>query len=275
MELEAAVARHYGREGLERAILDALSASGTDIDRLTASDLSAADEFHLGWRAATEALANDVGFSPGTRILDLGCGLGGPARLLAERHGCHVVGIDLTREYVGTAAALSRRCGLADRTTFLAASALALPFGADTFAGAILLHVGMNIEAKERLFGDVQRVLRSGSRLGIYDVMRVGDGPLPFPVPWSATAATSFVERPDTYQDLLRRQGFIVERVRDRSEMVLELAREMRERAARHGSPAVGLHLIVGPAAADRIGNVMRALERGIVAPIEIIASAP
>lgn len=274
MTVEDQVAAHYARGNLERTILDALAADGKDIERLSPSDLSGADEFHLGWRAATEALASQLGLSAGMHVLDVGSGLGGPARHFAQSYGCRVSGIDLTPDYVETANALTRRCGLADRVTFQQASALAMPFTAGTFDAATLIHVGMNIDDKTRLFGEMRRVLKPGARACVYDVMQVQPGEIPYPMPWAVSAATSFVESPETYRRLLAEAGLVLQSERNHSGLALKRAREMREEAAAHGAPLLSLRTLIGAATKERVGNVMAALERGMIAPIEIIAEA-
>ena len=272
METEQRVARHYGREGLEDAILKALRASGKDIERLTPADLSAIDEFHLGWGAQTIEFAKELGLEREMRLLDIGSGIGGPARYFASAHGVRVSGIDLTREFVEVAQSLTRRCGLSPRASFREASALALPFLDESFDVATLIHVGMNIADKAKLFAEARRVLKPGGRFGVYDIMRVGEGELPFPMPWAATAETSFVETPETYRRLLAAAGFAIEKERNRRAFALDLAGKMREEQAIHGAPALGLHIIMGPAARERMGNVLRTLEQGTIAPIEIVA---
>lgn len=274
METEQQVARHYGRSGIEQAILEALRASGKDIDHLAPGDLSGADEFHLGWQAATAELARDLGLGPDLHVLDVGSGIGGPARHFATAQGCRVTGIDLTAEFVEAAEALTRRCGLAGLVSFRQGSALAMPFPDSGFDAATLTHVGMNIADKAALFAEVRRVLKPGARFGVYDVMQVADGDLPYPMPWAATPETSFVETPETYRRLLEEAGFAVEAEHDRSELALRLGREMRERAAVEGAPPLGLHLLMGPATRERIGNVMATLERGLIAPVEMVARA-
>ncbi|HZH25766.1 MAG TPA: methyltransferase domain-containing protein [Azospirillaceae bacterium] len=272
MGTEQDVARHYTRGGLEQKILDALVADGKDIDKLAPSDLSGADEFHLGWRAATVELAKDLGLAPGMHVLDVGSGIGGPARYFAEAHGCRVTGIDLTPEFVEVANAITRRCGLADRVEFRQGSALSLPFADGAFDAATMIHVGMNIPDKAAVFGEVRRVLKPGARFGVYDVMRVGDGGIPYPMPWAETADTSFVETPDTYRRLLNHAGFGIEAEHDRRGLAIELGRRMREDAAKHGPPPLGLHVLIGPAATQRLGNMMRTLEGGGIAPVEFVA---
>lgn len=274
MTTEQQVAKHYTHGSLLQAIFDALKQMGKDPDRLAASDLSAADEFHLGWRAATAALAKDLGLARGVHVLEVGSGIGGPARYFAEAHGCRVTGIDLTDEFVQVAGELTRRCGLGDLVSFKQASALDLPFGAGAFDAATLIHVGMNIQDKATLFRNVRRVLKPGALFGVYEVMRASDGEIPYPMPWAQTIETSFVETPDTYRKLLADAGFKIEREENRRDFVLALAREMREKVAVHGAPPLGLHVLMGPASRERLGNVMATLERGIIAPIEIIARA-
>jgi ubiquinone/menaquinone biosynthesis C-methylase UbiE len=274
MDTERHVAEHYGRTGLEQKILAALAAAGIDIDRLTTADLAAGDEFHLGWRAATAALAADLGLEPGMRVLDIGSGLGGPARYFAEAHGCTVVGVDITESYVDVANSLTARCGLTDRASFELASALSLPFDAAEFDAATMIHVGMNILDKAGVFAEARRVLKPGGRFAVYDVMRTGDGAIPYPMPWAATEATSFVEPVARYRGLLEAAGFTVESETSRRELALRLAAEMREKAAKDGPPPFGLHILMGPATPERLGNILATVQAGTVSPVQLIARA-
>lgn len=272
MDTEKKVAAHYTHGALEKTILDTLRAAGTDVDRLTATDLSAVDEFHLGWRDATVAFAKDLGLSAGMRVLDIGSGIGGPARYFAEAHGCRVTGIDLTPEFVQVAGALTRRCGLSDKVEFREASATGLMFEDGVFDVATLIHVGMNIEDKEKVFAEARRVLRPGGRFGVYDIMRgaVG-GPIPYPMPWARTRETSFVEAPATYRKHLADAGFKIESEQDRSAFVRDLARKRRAQAEKEGPSPLGIH-ILGADMKERLANVMRALEAGLIAPTQMIA---
>jgi len=166
MDTERQVAQHYTHGALEQAILQALRAAGKDPERLSPEDLIGVDEIHLGARSATEWLADDLALTAGERLLDVGCGIGGPARYFAAARGCQVSGLDLTEEFVQVAGALTRRCGLEGRAGFRQGSALAMPFAAGSFEVATLIHVGMNIADKAGLFAEVRRVLRPGGRFG-------------------------------------------------------------------------------------------------------------
>lgn len=275
-EIEQRVARHYSHGSLEDTILAALKSTGKDLERLAPSDLSPVDEFHIGGREATVDFAEQMGTRPGMHLLDIGSGLGGASRFFAHERGCRVTGIDLTEDYVQVAAALAKRVGLADRVDYRSGSALALPFAPASFDGAYMLHVGMNIEDKATLFSGVRRVLKPGGVFGIYDVMREGEGALIFPLPWAASAETSFVESADTYRRLLERAGFQVLKERSRREFGKEFFRQMRARAAASGGPPpLGLHLLMGAETPQKVANMIDILERGLIAPTEIIARLP
>lgn len=272
MNTEQQVAKHYTTGSLLTKILDALKQTGKDVDRLSTADLSVADELHLGWLPATMLLGQDLGLKPGMHVLDVGSGVGGPARFFAETHGCRVTGIDLTQEFVDVATDLTRRCGLSDLVAFRHGSALDMPFPADGFDAATLIHVGMNIQDKATLFANVRRTLKPGGLFAVYEVMRAGDGEIPYPMPWAQTSETSFVETPQTYRSLLTSSGFAIEREENRRAFVLKLAAEMRERIAAHGAPPLSQQTLLGPSMRERLGNVMATLERGTIAPIQIIA---
>ena len=271
MSIESKVADHYRHGHLEQAILEGLGKAG--IERIGVDDLAAVDEFHLGWRTATAALADDLDLSPGLALLDVGSGIGGPARYFASAHGSIVQGVDLSSEYAEVATSLSRRCGLADRVTFTEGSGLALPFEDRRFDRATLIHVGMNIEAKAALFAEVRRVLKTDGRFGIYDIMRKDDRPIPYPVPWAIDATTSFVATQATYRKLLTEAGFTVAHEVDRTGLVMERWKEMGAKAAKDGQPPLGLHTLIGPAAPERLANVRRAVEEGIIVPMQLIAT--
>jgi ubiquinone/menaquinone biosynthesis C-methylase UbiE len=274
MDTDAVIADHYGNGQVEQRILDALRAAGKDVEHIVMDDLAGMDEFHLGWRAMTVELARDLGLNASRHVLDVGSGIGGPARYFAAAHGCRVTGIDLTQEYVDVATSLARRCGLSDRVSFARASALSLPFQDGVFGAATLIHVGMNIADKARAFAEVHRVLEPGARFGVYDIMQLDDRQIAYPMPWAEDTRTSFVGSPPVYRRLLEDSGFEVLSETNRRQAVLALAERMRSVAARQGTAVRGLPVLIGPAATERLANVMAALEAGIIAPVQFVVVA-
>ena len=274
MTVEQNVAQHYTHGALEAAIVEALRKSGKDTERLEPDDLATGDEFHTGGREATIAFAEQLPLRPGLRLLDIGSGIGGPARYFAHHQKCHVTGIDLTDEFVRVARGLSQRVGLADQVTFVQGSALELPFPAGSFDGAYMLHVGMNIGDKAALFAQVKRVLKPEGFFGLYDVMRIGPGEIVFPVPWATTAATSFLANDASYRRLLTEAGFKVVNERERQAYAVEFFARSKARIAESGLPPLGTHIVMGADFPQKMANVVDALERGAIAPVEMIARA-
>jgi ubiquinone/menaquinone biosynthesis C-methylase UbiE len=267
------VSTHYTHGNLIAAIRDGIAALGKTTDSITIDDLAPIDEFHVGGRQASEHFLDQLDLTPENHILDIGCGLGGPARFAATRYRCHVDGIDLTPEYVETGRELCGWLGLADHISLHQGSALSMPFADGAFDGAYMLHVGMNIQDKAKLCSEVGRVLRPGSLFGIYDVMRIGDGELTFPVPWATTAASSAVAEPAQYRDALQAAGFAVVAEHSRRDFALAFFEKLRARTmAASGPPPLGLHVLMGKNAPDKIRNMTRNISEGLIAPIELIA---
>jgi SAM-dependent methyltransferase len=276
MKLEQTVAQHYANGSLEQVIFDTLTAAGKNLSHLVPADLSPIDEFHIGGRQATIDFAAELGFAPGMLLLDIGSGLGGASRHFVYENRCRVTGIDITEDYVRAAKTLARYVGLESDVAYLHGSALDLPFEPGSFDGAYMLHVGMNIREKARLFEQVRRVLKPGGLFGIYDVMREnGEAELSFPLPWAATPETSFVETAATYRRLLANASFAVRKERSRREFAIDFFQQMRARMAEaKGPPQLGIHLLMGDTAPQKIANVIDNLERGLISPTELISAA-
>jgi len=266
MSADDLVRDHYSRDGLEQVVLDALRAAAVDIDALQVGDLAGVDQLHAGFGAATEHLLDALDLTPGSRLLDVGSGAGGPARTAAARHGCHVTGIDLSPDLVDLARALTARVGLADLVTHELGSATSLPYDARTFDRAMLDHVGMNIADKAQVFAEVRRVLQPGGRFAVYEQMRIGDGDLTYPLPWAEDEASSFVETRTRYVELLTDAGFAIELDEDRTAA-----------NAAGGPPAPGPlnpGVLFGDGFDERITNNILAAMTGTLGAVLIVARA-
>src|SRR5262245_195881 len=273
MPTQQDVSKHYTHGNLVAAIQGGIESLGKTIESVTVDDLAPVDEFHIGGRQASEDFLGQLDLSPETQVLDVGCGLGGAARFVASRYGCHVTGIDLTPEFIETAKALCRWVGLDSRVSLHQGSALEMPFADSLFDRAYMLHVGMNIDDKAKLCLEVSRVLRPSSLFGIYDIMSTGDGELTFPVPWATTATFSAVAKPAQYREALERTGFTVIAERNRRDFAVAFYDQLRAKtAATGGPPSLGLHILMGRNTPEKVQNMIENVSNGRVAPFELIA---
>ena len=273
MPAQENVSGHYTHGSLTEAIRAGLAALGKAPADVSIHDLAPVDEFHIGGRKASEEFLDQLKLDAATSVLDVGCGLGGGARFVAGRFGSKVVGVDLTKEYVDTGNTLSEWVGLGDKISLHHGSALAMPLPDASFDAAYMMHVGMNIEDKERLALEVARLLRPGGVFGIYDVMRTGPGDLAFPVPWATTPDMSAVAEPQRYRRALEAAGFVVSSERSRRDFALSFFADLRAKTmAAGGPPPLGLHVLMGKTTPDKVANMVNNISAGRVAPVELIA---
>ncbi len=274
MKDQSPIARHYTQGNLLHTIRAAMAQQGKDPECVTIDDLAPVDEFHIGGRTATQDFLPQLELKADDHLLDIGCGIGGASRYAAQTYKCRVSGIDLTEEFIETGRELCRWTGLSHRVTLAQGSALALDFAAATFDKAYMLHVGMNIADKTALATEVARVLKPGALFGIYDVMRMSDEPLAYPVPWASSAEGSFPGTPEDYRVALQAAGFEIVTMRNRHDFAINFFEGLKEKAARSDAP-IGLPLTVGATAQTKIRNMIDNLTHGRIAPVEMIARKP
>ena len=212
---------YYDGPDLVAGLIDALHEAGLDEHALHIDDLAALDEFHAQGRAATIALAGLASPQPGERVLDVGSGIGGPARFLAARHGVTVTALDATERFCQVAEMLTRGAGLEDRVTIVRGDALSLPFADETFDIVWTQAVGQNIFDKGRLVSELARVLRPGGRVAMFELVAGPGGPLVYPVPWADTSEQSSIVSAEELQRLLEAERLAVGPV-NRGRAVLE-----------------------------------------------------
>jgi SAM-dependent methyltransferase len=215
------VRENYSAVGLTDRIKSVLATIASDDQTLTVAQLAPLDQFHIRGILATGELAAAAGLDPSTRVLDLGCGIGGPARYLAATFGCTVTGIDLSPGFIDAATYLTARCGLSDRVAFQVGDALHLPFQDEAFDTVFLQHVAMNIEDRPALYAEVSRILSARGQFATYDLV-LRDGDVVYPVPWARNASTSFLLTEGDTRRVLEQAGFKAVLWRDDTQTALE-----------------------------------------------------
>ena len=250
---------HYRASGLVERLKTALAAFGPDEQRLAPQQLASLDQFHTRGLEATVELAKLAGIAADMSVLDVGSGVGGPARFLAATYGCRVTGVDLSEAFVEAARYLTQRTGQSERVSFANASALALPFDDGHFDVALLQHVAMNISDRARLYQEIQRVLRPGGKFALYDVVLKGGDPH-YPVPWARTPATSFLLTAAATGEAVEAAGFRKLAWQDDSEAAKVWIAQRRAAAP---PPSPNLGVVMGPDFAQLAANLGRNLMEG------------
>jgi SAM-dependent methyltransferase len=212
-----------------------------------------------------------VGVTANIRVLDVGGGLGGAARVLAREFGCPVTVLDLTTEYCRVGEQLTAWTGLADRVTFRHGNALDMPFAAESFDLVWTQHLTMNIADKARLYAEIHRVLRPGGRLALHEILAGPEAPVLFPVPWARGPGISFLRPPAAVRALLADAGFRELAWEDETEVGATWFRERAAAVAGRPPPPLGLHLLLGDDLPAMLANLARNLAEGRVMVVRAV----
>lgn len=271
---ERAIDDQYGADNLEERILAAFREHGKDVSALTREDIAAFEEFHIRGRDATRELAQLADVQAHSDVIDIGSGVGGPARTLAAEYGCSVTGVDLVEEYCRTAEVFTDMVDLSDQVTFQQGNALDLPVADASFDVAWLQHMTMNVEDKQTLMDEAHRVLRTDGRLALYEICAGPGGDTIFPVPWAEHAGLSFLASADELQDFITASGFEQVAWQDVTPESTEWFRNKLEQLQSHPADAptpLGLNLLLGETAPVLMKNTLRNLEEDRIEVIQAV----
>lgn len=265
---------HYASPGLCERIVQGLEALGKSPTSVDVDDLAAVDEFHLRGPAATRELIELLDVGADSHVLDVGSGLGGPARRLAKATGCRVTGIDLSEDYCAVGNELTGWLGLSERVRLEPGDATKLErFAPSSFDAAWTIHVGMNIEDKGSLYESVAHVSKPGARFVLFDILSTGAGEPQYPTPWAATSEQSFLATVDEMSAHLQGAGFSIVEIKDQTPQAIAFLDDTFARVkGLGGPPPLGLHFILGSAFKEILAGVRRSLAEGRLAPTVIHA---
>jgi ubiquinone/menaquinone biosynthesis C-methylase UbiE len=275
MQKQHAIADHWAKGDVYALILSALEKAGRAPEGLTVEDLAPIDHFHARGYAATVDLADRLPIGPQHHILDIGCGLGGPARYFATRFKCRVTGIDITQPFVEAGRKLTSLIGLHDQVTIEHGDAQHLPYANGAFDGAYTQHVTMNVADRLRFFAEAYRVLKPGA---FFALTEHGLGPVGnahHPVPWSNDGSGAYLVVPSETRSLLETAGFEDIDVEHTREKYLAAYKRVIELAERGAVPPLGIHILMGDTAPEKTRNAAQNIEEGRTDPVQVICRKP
>ena len=252
--------KQYHTPGLYEEIIKRLAAQDLGTGNVSQADISGVDEFHVRGAEVTRELASQLRLD-NLRVLDVGCGLGGPSRMLADDYGCQVTGIDLSEEFIETANKLSELVGLQDKTKFIYGNALEMPFENGSFDVVWTQHVQMNIRHKLKFYSEIERVLTHQGRFVYYDIFKTDGGRVNYPVPWADDPARSFLVTPLELDDILERLCFKNLTTTDETEKGEQFLNGLFERMKMQGPPQLGLNVLMGSSTREKLLNILKGLE--------------
>jgi SAM-dependent methyltransferase len=271
-----AIENHWAHGDVYSTILAALAQASTSLDHLSVEDLAPVDHFHARGFPATVELADRLPIRPDHHVLDIGCGLGGPARYLAKRFACRVTGIDITQPFVDAGNRLTALLSLRDRVTIERGDALQLPYADATFDGAYSQHVTMNVEDRPRFVAEAYRVLKP---LAFFAITEHGLGPkgdvVHYPVPWSSDGRGSHLVTPSETRRLLEAAGFVEIVMEDTGPQYVAGYKAMLEKAEQGALPPLGIHILLGEDAVAKMRNAARNIEEGRTHPVFVTCRKP
>ena len=256
------IENHYLKESLYEDILNRLKEQGIDLNDVKRSDIAGVDEFHVRGAAVSKELAESLNIE-GATVLDVGCGLGGPCRMLADEYNCQVTGLDLSNEYIRTAKELSKLVKLDSKTSFIQGDATSLPFKDNTFDVIWTQHVQMNIPNKEKFYSEISRVLKSGGHFLYYEILKKGDGEVNYPMPWASTSEISFLFKEIEMDNFLTKFGLTKEQSNDQTIYGIDFLDALFAKLKEFGPPKIGLNALMGETTKQKLVNVLGHLKSG------------
>jgi SAM-dependent methyltransferase len=269
------IADHWGRGDVYGLIVSALAKASKPLEGLTVEDLAPVDHFHARGFPATVELADRLPIKPGTHVLDIGCGLGGPARYIAQRFQCRVSGLDITKPFVDAANKLTALLRMDEQVQVRLGDGQQLPYPDASFDGAYAQHVTMNVPDRPRFFAEAYRVLKPGAFFALTEHGLGPTGSPHHPVPWSEDGSGAYLISPEETRTLLDRAGFRDFGIEETGAKYLAGYKMAIEKAERGELPPLGIHILMGATAAQKAKNAARNIEEGRTRPLQAICYKP
>jgi len=270
-----AIADHWATGDVYGLIVSALNKMSKPLEGLTVEDLAPVDHFHARGFPATVELADQLPIKAGQHIVDIGCGLGGPARYIARRFQCSVSGVDITKPFVEAANKLTALVGMEGQVKVEHGDGHRLPYSNACFDGAYTQHVTMNVADRPRFFAEAYRVLKNGAFFALTEHGLGANGHPHYPLPWSSDGSGAYLVTPSETRAFLQKTGFEDIVVEDTGAKYVAGYKMVIEKAEKGALPPLGIHILLGETALQKTRNAARNIEEGRTHPIQLICRKP
>jgi len=229
-------------------------------------DFAGIDQLHLGGIPATQEL---IAWLPteAKQGLDIGCGLGGTSRYLAQQHGCCMIGLDLNAEYIQAARLLNQSLAPPPDCSFVVGNSLSLPFAAASFDFIVSQHATMNIAPKAELLAGLYAALKPSGQLLLHEVMLatgVTAAEVSYPTPWAQELGHSHLIQWSIFVDIAQSSGFKLHKFADNTATALAWIKQARQHKSlsAFSSPFTS-QLALGAKAGVMSANVLANIQQG------------
>lgn len=269
------ISDHWGTGDVFGRIVAAMNTVGLSPETVTVEQLAPVDHFHARGFAATVELAEALPIKAGDHLVDIGCGIGGPARYLSKRFGCSVSGLDITEPFVEAANKLTALVGMQDRVAVVSGDGQHLPYADNLFDGGYTQHVTMNVADRARFFAEAFRVLRPGAYFALTEHGLGEKGDPYHPLPWSDDGSGAYLVTPAETVGFLKGAGFVDIAVTDTGPKYLEGYKRAIQIAEQGQASPFGLHILLGKTAPEKTRNAARNIEENRTHPVQITCRKP
>ena len=272
MTNEVEISENYYQTHLVKKIKVHFSKMNINQSKLTTKDLSLFDQMHFGGISAVKLISQSLNLKKNQTVLDLGCGLGGPARLIAEINNCTVEGVDLMSGYIDDGNKLSEMVGLRDRVSLINGNVLKLPYKNETFEASYMVHVGMNISNKLSLMKNVYRVLKNKGVFVIFDQIKLNNNQIKLPLPWASKQSQSSIGSIRDYKSSLTKAGFTILKFEIMNELALKWIQKSILNLKKNDKKGLAFNSLMRKSFQGKYFNLLEEIKKGNLSPTLIVS---